>query len=296
MTRRTPRDFWRDMVALLAPVVAAIALAPGGFQHPMSTVRPRMPRVHSGKFQRSPAPSASISIFANNLARELSLWPAAISKAPAALVHDYFNIACISGLVALTCATTLHAPLNLQLAVAIVTYTSIDTIWVMCKPEAVEEPRSLIGHHLMAIVVALHAATYAPHTHFTSWMSVVEISTLCAPSPTSESHPHPSFFFDSRPRASLSLSARRLLMIKRHVPEGLKAPIELAFKITWVASRVLWFPILAVHLSMQTTWPSAQRRIVCSACCYGLALLQWVWTARGEKAEDATMRLGVDAP
>ena len=79
--------------------------------------------------------------------------------------------------------------------------------------------------------------------------------------------------------------------MKRHVPVGLQAPIDLLFKITWVASRVIWFPILAVILSMQTNWPSARRRIICSACCYCLAILQWVWTARGEKAEDATMRL-----
>ena len=178
---------------------------------------------------------------------------------PAARLHDYFNIGSISGLVALTCAALVRRPLNLPLAYAVFLYTALDTIWVALQPHAVEEPSSIFGHHLMALVVSAHAVTYAPHTHYTSWMSIVEINTL-------------------------------LLMLKRHVPVHLRSLMDLAFKITWVATRVIWFPILAVYLSLLSTWPTAARRIVCTAGLYGLAILQWAWTLRGEKPEDATMR------
>ena len=98
------------------------------------------------------------------------------------------------------------------------------------------------------MVVAAHAVTWAPHTRFTSWMGVVEVSTL-------------------------------LLMLKRYAPSAqTRAALDLAFKVTWVASRVVWFPILAVFLSLQQEWPSLGRRIVCSGCVMGLAALQWFWT------------------
>ena len=164
------------MVALLAPILAAIALVPGGFQAADAPFRPWTQTT----LRRAAPASASISLLASMEGRANKL-VTSIANAPAAVVHDYFNLGCISGLVALTAAAWLHAPYNLPLAWCITVYTSIDTLWVMWKPEAVEEPRSLIAHHLMAVAIAFHAATWAPHTHFTSWMSVIEVSTLCAP-------------------------------------------------------------------------------------------------------------------
>ena len=184
---------------------------------------------------------------------------AQLASLPAARLHDYFNIGSISGLVALTLASHVHRPLNFPLAIAVFTYTALDTVWVALQPHAVEEPSSILGHHLMALVVSAHAVTWAPHTHYTSWMSIVEINTL-------------------------------ILMLKRHVPTSFRPFMDLAFKVTWVATRVIWFPILAVYLSLLSTWPTALRRYVCTAGLYGLALLQWAWTLRGEKPEDDTMR------
>ena len=46
---------------------------------------------------------------------------------------------------------------------------------------------TLLAHHLAAIYISWHAATWAPHTKYTSYMAVVEFNTLllmlkkCAP-------------------------------------------------------------------------------------------------------------------
>ena len=36
---------------------------------------------------------------------------------------------------------------------------------------------TLLAHHLAAIYISWHAATWAPHTKYTSYMAVVEIDT-----------------------------------------------------------------------------------------------------------------------
>ena len=164
--------------------------------------------------------------------------------------HDMFNIASISGLFALTAgALSLTRALNLPLAICICVYIAVDTVWLALRPDIFDSPRQIWLHHILAMTVAVHAATWAPHTRFTSWMGVVELSTL-------------------------------LLVVKRYAPARCVKALDVAFKITWVASRVVWFPILAVYLTLQRDFPSVTRRVFCSGCCIGLAALQWFWTVR----------------
>jgi len=90
--------------------------------------------------------------------------------------------------------------------------------------------------------------TCAPHIRFVSWMTIVEVNT----------------FF---------------LILKRHVIHPL---IELAFQVSWVAIRIVWFPIVAVFFSFFIDWPTSLiRRLSVSGCVSGLALLQlqWSWNA-----------------
>ena len=82
------------------------------------------------------------------------------------------------------------------------------------------------------------------------------------------------------------LSTLLLLLKSQARGERTGALLDLAFKVTWVLSRCLWFPVLAVYLSSLPNWPSLGRRLLCSGCTFGLVLLQWLWTiqaARGKR-------------
>lgn len=189
----------------------------------------------------------------------------AINAWPASRAHDIFNIFSISGLVALTCAALLNSALNSALAIAMLCYTVVDTIWLASQPAVFETPWQILGHHLACIVIAFHAATFAPHTRFTCWMGVVELSTL-------------------------------LLLLKGYASsDRAKAWLEVGFKVTWVVSRCLWFPILAVYLSALPDWPSVVRRVVCGGCTFGLVLLQWLWTIQAARGKRPSVHKVADA-
>ena len=82
-----------------------------------------------------------------------------------------------------------------------------------------------------------------------SWMTVVEVNT----------------FF---------------LILKRHVQHPI---LELAFKASWAAIRVIWFPVVAVYFTFTlggwgAGWLNLARRVSVSGSVCGLALLQLQWT------------------
>ena len=189
----------------------------------------------------------------DSVGTHLFAWPDIVAAWPDAQLHDYFNIFSIGSLCLLTCGAGLRQSLNLPLALAIFAYVLVDTVWLKLKPHLFPTPRMVMFHHCATLVVAGHAATWAPHVHFTSQMAVVEFSTL-------------------------------ILMLKRFCSGSTLKLLDLAFKVSWVATRVVWLPCLAVLLSLRSDWPSVSRRVLCSGCAFGLAALQWVWTVRGEPA------------
>lgn len=163
-------------------------------------------------------------------------------------LHDYFNLAVIPALIALSVAGIMHTPYNLPLAIIMFSYIAVDGLWIALQPHIVGSPATLIGHHLATLLVVGHAMTCAPHIRFVSWMTIVEVNT----------------FF---------------LILKRHVAHPL---IELAFQVSWAAIRIVWFPIVAVFFSFFIDWPTSLiRRLSVSGCVSGLALLQlqWSWNA-----------------
>jgi len=171
-----------------------------------------------------------------------------------AKAHDLFNIVGTSALTALTVAShVVHSSWNLPLAIVLSIYLVLDSIWLALQPEVAGGTEgggavTLLGHHVAALAIALHAATWALHTQYTCWMTVVEINTL-------------------------------VLMIERQLADGvLKAVANKIFIASWVATRLLWFPILSVRFSIMAGYPSLARRLVCAACLAFLTVLQGLWT------------------
>ena len=109
---------------------------------------------------------------------------------------------------------------------------------------------TIIGHHTAALLVALHAASWPIHTPFTCHMAVVELNTL-------------------------------VLMLERTVTIGgtlVTSTLHAVFMASWVVTRLIWFPFLAVRLSLMGGYPSLARRLVCIVSLLALTLLQFVWT------------------
>lgn len=171
-------------------------------------------------------------------------------------IHDYFNLAITGVMAVMTVGSlTVRRAWNLPLAVLMVGYLIVDSIWIVLFPQVSGGSDGggagvLIAHHVLAATLAAHAASWALHRHYTSWMSVVEINTL-------------------------------ILMVKKNLPKfamGLEPLIHMTFVGSWVATRLVWFPILGVHLCIMSGYPSLGRRLVCGACIVGLTVLQFLWT------------------
>ena len=79
---------------------------------------------------------------------------------------------------------------------------------------------TLLAHHLAAIYISWHAATWAPHTKYTSYMAVVEFNTL-------------------------------LLMLKKCAPgKLLRAVLDKLFLASWLSLRLVWLPPLLSWLCL----------------------------------------------
>lgn len=168
--------------------------------------------------------------------------------------HDYFNIVSTSLMAVLTVASHVKRSYNLPLAIIVCCYLAVDAVWIALQPEIVSESGgggyTLIGHHIAAFIVAAHGATWALHTQYVCWMSVVEINTL-------------------------------ILMLKRTVGEGpalLASLLDKLFLASWVGTRLVWFPFVAVWVTFMGGYPSLARRLLCGGCAAVLTALQVVWT------------------
>lgn len=165
-------------------------------------------------------------------------------------VHDYFNLAVLPVIVALTATALFNQPWNYPLAIVMFAYVAIDGLWIALQPHIVASPVSLLWHHVATLLIIAHALTWAPHTKYVSWMTTVEVNT----------------FF---------------LILKRHVAHPL---FEFFFKATWLAIRIITFPCVAVYFTffIGGTWGGGLlnllRRVVVCSCVSGLAILQLQWT------------------
>ena len=164
-------------------------------------------------------------------------------------MHDAFNLAVLPVATAWTGAALFSAGLNVPLARFFGAYIAIDAAWIALQPDIVGAPRVLIWHHLVTLLLVWHTLTCVPHQHFVSWMTVVEFNT----------------FF---------------LILRRHVRHPL---IDLAFNLSWIAIRVIWFPIVAVYLTFfiggwPGGWQGSVRHALVGICTSSLALLQLRWT------------------
>jgi len=174
---------------------------------------------------------------------------------PAAEPHDYFNLLATSAMAALVVMSRANPRWNRPLALLMCVYLVLDAVWLVVQPDisggsAGGGALTLLGHHVLALLIALHAATWGPHTPFTSHMAVVEMNTL-------------------------------ILMLERTVTFGgalVTATLHKLFVASWVATRLIWFPFLAVRLSLMGGYPSLARRLVCASCVFLLSVLQFVWT------------------
>lgn len=177
----------------------------------------------------------------------------------AARIHDYFNIAAMSGMSGMAIAARFKggAVWDLRLACVMGGYLVLDSFFIGLLPETVAADgdgasggvATLLAHHFAAIVFSWHAATWAPHTKYTSMMAVVEINTL-------------------------------FLMLKNRVPgKRIVAVLDKLFLGTWLSLRLLWLPALLVWLCLPgQVYPSLFRRALCTGCASWLLSLQFLWT------------------
>jgi len=172
----------------------------------------------------------------------------------AAKAHDYFNMGVCTWMSGLTVAAHLQPARNLPLALLMTCYLVADSVWIAVKPEIIGGTEggggiTLLAHHVMAAVISLHALVWSPHRHYTCWLTVLEVNTL-------------------------------LLMFKKNWPGGalFQKVLDKLFVASWVVTRLIWFPFLAVYLSFIDGYPSLARRVICSAMLSGLTVLQVVWT------------------
>lgn len=169
--------------------------------------------------------------------------------------HDYFNIVATSAVATLTTMCHFVTPLwNTPLVRVMCAYLVIDSVWLILRPEIAGGTEgggalTLLGHHAAALLISLHAATWPLHLHYTAHMAVVEMNTL-------------------------------ILMLERTVPGGplVTGTLHKLFVASWVLTRLMWFPFLALRLSIMGGYPSVGRQLVCAGCLLLLTTLQFVWT------------------
>jgi len=239
-----------------------------------SRLAPRMATPHASALQISPAISRPARLAPRSIAQDAVLprfqrlsCPAprmAVSSSPsekpfwtAAKLHDYFNIAFCASMTALTVAAPFKAACNLPLAIMMAVYLVADSVWIAARPDFVTADNvdegggatTLLIHHAMALVVAMHAVTWTLHTRYTCWLTVLETNTL-------------------------------ILMFKKSWSggAGVQAFLDKLFVASWVVTRLLWFPFVAVYLSAVDGYPSLLRRVLCALTLNGLTVLQGLWT------------------
>ena len=170
-------------------------------------------------------------------------------------VHDLFNVAFTSSMAALTVSAFSKPAYNKVLAVIMCIYLVLDGLWLVLDPEGVSGgtdgggARALLGHHALALLVSLHAATHEPHRRYTSWVTVVEINTL-------------------------------ILMLKKNItkPAPLNKALNLLFLSTWIISRLIWFPLLSIYIAFLPGYPGLIQQLVVGFAMFGLTALQYIWT------------------
>lgn len=167
-------------------------------------------------------------------------------------LHDYFNLGIIPGLIGLSVAGIRVPSWNAPLAICMFIYIALDGLWIAIQPHIVGSPSTLIGHHIATALICAHALANPLHTRYVSWLTIVEVNT----------------FF---------------LILKRHVEHPL---FELAFKLSWLGIRVIWFPIVSVYfICFAGGWEAGLlnliRRVLVCSCIGGLGFLQlqWTWSA-----------------
>ena len=164
-------------------------------------------------------------------------------------LHDAFNLATLPpAIILVTLALAYRTSFNRPLALYMLVYMLLDALWIGLQPFVVKSPEVLLVHHVGSVLLLLHSLTYAPHLRYAAWMIVVEVNTL-------------------------------LLIARRHF-KSLQTLLNAAFYATWLAIRVVWFPVVAVHLWRlpQGSWPSVLRRVAVCGTVSGLASLQLWWT------------------
>jgi hypothetical protein len=243
------------LAARLALLIAAAGLTDG------LLVRPALRQQHAlvaASAQRSVPGGATMGLLPSFLTDAQGKVDAQRVKS-AARVHDYFNIVATSVMSGMVIAARFKggAVWDLRLAFVMGGYLLLDSFFIGLLPEIVAADgdgasggvATLLAHHFAAIGVSWHAATWAPHTMYTSYMAVVEINTL-------------------------------FLMLKSHVPgKRVKAALDKIFLATWLSLRLVWLPPLLVWLVLPgQVYPSLFRHIFCAACASWLVALQFLWT------------------
>ena len=180
--------------------------------------------------------------------------PRSAPDSDAAKAHDLFNLAATATVATMTLAAQISEPWNAHLAATMCAYLVADSVWIALRPEIAGGQSgggatTLLYHHAAALLISVHAFTWAPHTHYTSWMTVVEINTL-------------------------------IMMIQKQLAPGSPAAnaANKAFIGSWVATRILWFPYLSLKLASLPDYPSDLVHVACASSMLGLTVLQLLWT------------------
>ncbi|CAM9310325.1 unnamed protein product [Heterosigma akashiwo] len=137
-----------------------------------------------------------------------------------AQIHDDINLVALGiiSLVSIVCCLDMK---NIWLAKALtymaLVYIAFDTIWITLFRQSVKSPSTVLGHHVAVLVVLLDPILVPVHRAYTAAALIVEVNTT-------------------------------LLILRRRVDLGLL--LEVPFALSWVAIRLIWYPVFSVYLAL----------------------------------------------
>ncbi|CAM9431089.1 unnamed protein product [Chrysoparadoxa australica] len=174
--------------------------------------------------------------------------------------HDDMNIVVLTTMASLASWSIYSGNQDLRygLTVFAVVYMIFDAMWIFSHFDGVKSPMTVLGHHIATILVLADPLTQPVHAFYTGCALLVEYNTV-------------------------------LLILRRRAAWGSNFLLELPFMITWVALRLVWYPLLAVFLvlctfpeTMSQYYPEAAMQLRHSieqgapVAMYKVSFLSWV--------------------
>ena len=186
-------------------------------------------------------------------------------------VHDFVNMAEIPLLFVLSVASmfTERVWVHATLIVYADIYFLSDTLWILVAPYIVKQPRSIIAHHLVAMMLLaeptsalLRLANVIGECRRTS-ARCFEVGDMASV----------ALAFSAITGDILVVELNTLFLLLRRNTET-RQVFEFLFYLTWLAIRIIWYP----YLLFWRILPHPTASVVSKASFVVIVLLQFWWT------------------